>query len=58
MSKRFNSGVDGEWSLTMQSMVPSRKPPQSISRLADSRIGGQHLNWVAPSGIDSEVKLR
>ena len=49
-SSRFRSGVQGEWSDTTQSIVPSASPDHSSSRLAASRIGGQHLNWVAPSG--------
>src|SRR5690606_6274598 len=58
VSKRFSSGVHGEWSLTTQSTVPSASPRQSSSRLPASRMGGQHLNWVAPSGISSAQKVR
>ncbi len=52
------SAVAGEWSETTRSMVPSRRPSQSSSRLAASRIGGQHLNSVAPSAISSAVNVR
>ena len=45
--------MHGEWSETMQSMVPSASPCHSSSRLPASRIGGQHLNCVAPAGISS-----
>ena len=43
----------GEWSLTIASIVPSTTPSHSRSRLEASRIGGQHLNSLAPSGISS-----
>ena len=55
---RLSSGVQGEWSETMQSMVPSATAAHSSSRLLASRIGGQHLNCVAPSGISSAEKTR
>ena len=58
LSSRFSSGVHGEWSDTTQSIVPSASADHSSSRLAASRIGGQHLNWVAPSGISSALKTR
>ena len=45
--------VHGEWSLTTQSITPSASPCHSRSWFAASRIGGQHLNCVAPSGISS-----
>ncbi|CAM5712036.1 hypothetical protein SBADM41S_06263 [Streptomyces badius] len=54
----FRSVVHGEWSLTMQSIVPSASPAHSASWLAASRIGGQHLNSVAPSGTSSAVRVR
>ena len=50
--------VDGEWSETMQSITPSSRPFQSSSRLSFSRIGGQHLKAVAPSGMSSDSKVR
>jgi len=58
MSGRFSSGVHGEWSDTMKSIVPSATAAHSSSRLTDSRISGQHLNSVAPSGISSAAKIR
>jgi hypothetical protein len=58
MSNRFNSAVHGEWSETMQSMVPSASPRHSNSRLPASLIGGQHLNCVAPAGISSAMNER
>ncbi len=36
----FRSVVHGEWSLTMQSIVPSASPAHRMSWLAASRIGG------------------
>ena len=58
VSKCLRSAVDGEWSETTMSIVPSRSPSHSRSRFADSRIGGQHLYCVAPSGISSDVNVR
>jgi hypothetical protein len=58
VSSCLSSGVHGEWSETMQSMTPSARPCQSRSRFSGSRIGGQHLNWVAPAGIWSASKTR
>jgi len=58
MSSRFNSGVHGESSETMTSMVPSATAAHSSSRFAASRVGGQHLNSVAPSGISSAAKIK
>ena len=58
MSRRLSSAVHGEWSETTQSITPSASPAHSSSRLSASRIGGQHLNWVAPSGISSAAKVR
>ncbi len=54
----FRSAVDGEWSVTTQSTVPSARARQSRSWLAASRIGGQHLNSLAPSGTSSAVRVR
>ncbi|CAM5622376.1 hypothetical protein SAVIM338S_05842 [Streptomyces avidinii] len=54
----FRSAVEGEWSETMQSMVPSASASHRRSWLADSRMGGQHLNSVAPSGTSSAVRVR
>ena len=48
----------GEWSDTTQSIVPSSSPAHSALRLASSRIGGQHLNSVAPSGTSSARRVR
>jgi hypothetical protein len=58
VSSRLSSGVDGEWSDTMMSIMPSARPCHSSSRFASSRIGGQHLYCVAPSGTASAVKVR
>ncbi len=58
MSKRFRSGVQGEWSETMQSMTPFRSPSHSSSRLLASRIGGQHLYAVPPLGTASAISVR
>ena len=54
----FSPGGQGEWSEATRSTSPSASPCQSRSRLAASRIGGQHLNWVAPSGISSAQRAR
>ena len=56
VSGRLRSGVHGEWSETTQSIVPSASARHSASRLAASRIGGQHLNSVAPSGTVAGVE--
>ena len=58
LSSAFRSGVDGEWSETTRSMMPSRSPSHNSSRLPPSRIGGQHLYCVAPSGTSSEANDR
>ena len=58
VSSRLAATVHGEWSDTTQSIVPSSSPAHSASRLASSRIGGQHLNWVAPSGTSSARRVR
>ena len=57
-SSRLSSEVQGEWSETMQSMSPRPSARHSSSRLSASRIGGQHLNWVAPSAMASASKTR
>ena len=54
----FSSAVAGEWSLTMVSMIPARSACQSSSRLPASRMGGQHLNCGAASGMVSAAKHR
>ena len=58
VSCRFSSGVHGEWSLTTQVIRPSASAAQSRSALAASRIGGQHLNSVAPAGIAAASRVR
>ena len=58
VSRHLRSTVDGEWSETTRSSTPSRSPFHSNSRFADSRIGGQHLYGVAPSGISSAANAR
>ena len=58
VSSRFAATGQGEWSDTMQPIVPSSSPAHSASRLAPSRIGGQHLNSVAPSGTSSARRVR
>jgi len=50
VSRHFRSTVDGEWSETMVSIRPSASRRESSSRFAPSRIGGQHLKRMAPSG--------
>lgn len=50
--------MEGEWSETMKSMVPSNRPPHSISRVETSRTGGQHLPAAAPSGISYASSVR
>ena len=54
----FSSAVEGEWSVTMMSMVPSISASHRASRLAASRIGGAHLKLVAASGTCSLVSER
>ena len=46
----FIAGGAGEWSLAMKSSSPASRPCHSPSRSTRSRIGGAHLNAVAPSG--------
>ena len=53
---RFRATVLGEWSDTTMSMSPAASPSHSRSRLRAPRIGGQHLNSVAPSGTSSASK--
>ena len=57
-SSRLRSGVHGEWSLTTRSMSPSASAAHSASRCRASRIGGQHLKDVAPSGTSSAANVR
>ena len=54
----LSAAVHGEWSDTTRSMSPSRSAAHSASRLSASRIGGQHLSSVAPSGTCSASKVR
>ena len=54
----LRSAVHGEWSETTKSMSPAARAAQSASRLAASRIGGQHLSSVAPSAMCSASKVR
>ena len=56
VSWRLRSAVHGEWSLTTMSMSPLASAAQRASRLAASRIGGQHLSSVAPSAIEPASK--
>jgi hypothetical protein len=58
VSSAFIGGGQGEWSDTIVSMMPARRPAHSASRLSADRIGGQHLNWVAPSGTSSAARAR
>jgi hypothetical protein len=58
VSRRFSSGVHGEWSLTTHVIRPSASARHSASAFAASRIGGQHLNSVAPSGIRAASSVR
>ena len=52
-------GGAGEWSLAIRSMSPDVRPCQRPSRSRALRIGGAHLNAVAPlaiwSGVEREV---
>ena len=57
-ASRLAATVHGEWSETTQSIVPSSSPAHSWARLASPRIGGQHLNWVPPSGTSSARNVR
>ncbi len=57
-SSRLSSAVHGEWSETTQSTVPSSSPRHRASCSARSRIGGQHLNVVSPSGTSSAASAR
>jgi len=50
----FIAAVHGEWSDAMKSSSPAPRPSHRSSRLAASRIGGEHLNAVAPSPIMDE----
>ena len=54
----FRSAVDGEWSDTIASIVPSSTAAQSRSWLPASRMGGQHLNCVAADGTSSARSAR
>ena len=58
LSSRLSDGVDGEWSETIASIVPSARDCHSDSRFHPPRIGGQHLNSVAPSGTVSASSVR
>ena len=58
VSRRLSWGGQGEWSDTTSSMTPSASPCQSRSRFSASRMGGQHLSWVAPSAMVSASKVR
>ncbi len=58
LSRCFNAGGQGEWSLAIRSMSPSISPCHSRSRCSSSRIGGAHLNSVAPSAISSAANVR
>ncbi len=54
----FISGGQGEWSVATKSITPSASARHSASRFAASRIGGAHLNCVAPSAISSAANHR
>jgi hypothetical protein len=57
-SRCLRAGVHGEWSDTTMSMSPRARPAHSFSRFSVSRMGGAHLNQVAPSGMCSASKVR
>jgi hypothetical protein len=57
-SRRFIAGGQGEWSVAMRSMMPSRTASHSCSRFSALRMGGAHLWKVLPSGISSAAKWR
>jgi hypothetical protein len=54
----LRSGGHGEWSDTTQSIDPSTSACHSVSRFAADRMGGHHLNSVAPSGTSSAASAR
>ena len=57
VSRRFRSGVHGEWSDDHAVEQPvGQGLPTAASRLAASRIGGQHLYSVAPVGTSLGVQ--
>src|SRR6266481_5553054 len=58
VSLHFISGGDGEWSDATRSMVPFASPFQRRLRLSFSRMGGAHLNSVAPRPMSRGVKYR
>ena len=58
LSRCLRSGGQGEWSEATRSSRPSARPRQSRSRFRASRMGGQHLSWVAPSGMVPASKVR
>ena len=57
-SRRFIAGGQGEWSVVTISISPASSAAHSASRLAAPRMGGAHLNSVAPSGISSAANQR
>src|SRR6266404_4371135 len=58
LSDSFISEGHGEWSETTTSNMPWTRASHNASRFFRSRIGGQHLNSVAPSGILSAAKYK
>src|SRR6266576_1775969 len=56
VSLHFISGGDGEWSDATRSIVPFASPFQRRLRLSFSRMGGAHLNSVAPRPMTGEER--
>ncbi len=57
-SDSFIDGGHGEWSDATRSMSPSISASHNAALSPDERIGGAHLNSVAPSGISSAANVR
>ena len=57
-SSIFICGGHGEWSVATRSITPSLRPCHNCSRFARLRMGGAHLQSVAPSAIASAVKCK
>src|SRR6266498_1306556 len=57
-SRRLRSGGQGEWSEHIIDRLLAARAVQSRSWLTAERIGGAHLNVVAPSGTRSAASVR
>src|SRR5215831_14744363 len=58
VSRCFRPGGQGEWSDTTTSISPLASPAHRPSRCAESLMGGQHLNSVAPSDTSPALNVR